>query len=114
MLLLLKSSENLNDASSLEEWCKEVYKAHPNEDCRRRLDDGLAELLRGNKEKALDIFTDLVEDAPDYAEAYNKKSTCLYMLGHMNLSLEAARAALHLAPSNFQALNGLEFRHWVV
>lgn len=107
LLRLLHDTDNLNDAASIEEWCKEVWKAHSNEDARRRLDDGLADLLRDNKKRALATFTKLVEDEPTYAEAYNKKSTCHYMLGQMRESLESSRAALHLAPSNFQALNGL-------
>ena len=107
MLRLLHDTDNLTDAASIEEWCKEVWKAHEDEDIRRRLDDGVADLLRDNKERALAAFTQLVEDEPTYAEAYNKKSTCHYMLGQMSASLEASRAALHLAPKNFQALNGL-------
>jgi len=107
ILKLLHDTDNLNDAASIEEWCKEVWKAHADEDVRRRLDDGLADLLRDNKDRALARFSELVQDEPAYAEAYNKKSTCHYMLGQMNASLEAARAALHLAPTNFQALSGL-------
>ena len=107
LLTLLQQMENLNDATTIEETLKEMFKAHSCQETRRRLDDGLADLLRGNKEEALRALTELVEDNPDYAEAYNKKSTCHYMLGQMTESIEAAQAALYLAPLNFQALSGL-------
>ena len=107
LLKLLQRVDNLNDAVTIEETLKEMFKAHPCQETRRRLDDGLADLLRGNKEDALRSFTKLVEDVPDYAEAYNKKSTCHYMLGQMTESIEAAQASLHLVPLNFQALSGL-------
>mmetsp|Transcript_2089 Transcript_2089/g.6003 ORF Transcript_2089/g.6003 Transcript_2089/m.6003 type:complete len:217 (+) Transcript_2089:1778-2428(+) len=107
LLALLQQIDNLKDAATIEETLKEMFKAHRCEEARRRLDDGLADLLRGNKEDALRAFTKLVEDEPEYAEAYNKKSTCHYMLGQMADSIEAAQASLHLAPLNFQALSGL-------
>jgi len=107
LLKLLQQVDNLSDAATIEETLKEMFKAHPYQEMRRRLDDGLAHLLRGNKEDALRAFTELVKDEPEYAEAWNKKSTCHYMLGQMTESIEAAQASLHLAPLNFQALSGL-------
>ena len=107
LLELLQELDNLNDTVTIEETLKEMFKAHRCEETRRRLDDGLADLLRGKKEDALQRFSELVQDEPTYAEAHNKKSTCHYMLGQTAESIEAAQASLHLAPLNFQALSGL-------
>ena len=107
LLELLQQLDNLNDAATVEETLKEMFKAHRCEETRRRLDDGLADLLRGKKEDALQRFSELVRDEPTYAEAHNKKSTCHYMLGQTAEAIEAAQASLHLAPLNFQALSGL-------
>ena len=80
---------------------------HPDSSIRNRLDNGIADLLRGNKEKALIAFKGLTVADPDYAEAWNKASTCYFMLGDMQASLEAAEKALHLIPRHYQALNGM-------
>jgi len=103
----LKVSNNLDTAIAVEESIKELWKAHPDTTLRSKLDDGIADLLRGNKEKALVAFKELTVQDPQYAEAWNKASTCYFMLGDMQSSLEAAEEALALLPQHFQAMNGL-------
>jgi len=104
---LLKGLDCMEDAVVVEENIKEIWKANSDPELRWALDDGIADLLQGNKEKALKTFTQLAEDDPTYAEAWNKISTCHYMLGDMESSLEAAKQTLELQPDHFQALNGL-------
>uniref|UniRef100_A0A7S4MNA2 Hemimethylated DNA-binding domain-containing protein n=2 Tax=Odontella aurita TaxID=265563 RepID=A0A7S4MNA2_9STRA len=107
LLALLRASDNIDDAVEIEETIKEVWKAHASYDMRCRLDSGVAELLRGNKETSLSIFEELVTDDPTYFEAWNKKSTCHFMVGEMEKSMESARKAVDLCPQHFQAMNGL-------
>lgn len=107
LFALLHASNSMDDAIVVEETIKEIWKAHSDPEMRWRLDDGVADLLHGKKEEALSIFSQLVHDDPQYAEAWNKKSTCHFMLGDMDLSLEAAHRTLELQPKHFQALNGL-------
>jgi tetratricopeptide (TPR) repeat protein len=111
MFAMLKLSDTMESAVVFEETIKEIWKAHENQELRLKLDNGVADLLRGNKERALDTFTKLVEDDPDYAEAWNKASTCHFMLGDMQLSLEMAERTLMLLPRHFQAMNGLGLVH---
>ena len=73
---------------------------------RYRLDNGIADLLRGNKKEALKVFQELVLDDPEYAEAWNKKSTSNYMLGKMKESLDAAAKTLRVNPDHFGAISG--------
>jgi len=109
---LLKLSDTMDGAIVLEETVKEIWKAHINPDLRSKLDNGIADLMRGNKERALTVFLELVEEDPDYAEAWNKASTCHYMMGDMQSSLEAAERTLELLPRHFQAMNGLGLVHY--
>jgi len=104
---LLYVAENLNDAICVQDTIKEIWKAHKDEEMSARLDDGTAELLRGNKEKALTIFDEIIKSDAEYFEAWSKKSTCHFMLGEMEESQEAALTTLDLQPLHFQALNGL-------
>jgi tetratricopeptide (TPR) repeat protein len=103
----LKLANNRNSAVAVEETMKELWKAHPDPALRSRLDSGITDLLRGKREKALITFKELINDDPDYGEAWNKASTCYFMLGDMQASLEAANKALELIPHHFQVLNGL-------
>jgi tetratricopeptide (TPR) repeat protein len=103
----LKLSNNMDSAVVVEETMKELWKSHPDSQLRSRLDSGIADLLRGNREKALITFKDLLEDDPDYGEAWNKVSTCYFMLGDMQLSLEAAEKTMELIPNHFQVMNGM-------
>lgn len=102
----------MDGAIVLEETIKEIWKAHSDPQLRSRLDSGISDLVRGNKERALTVFLSLVDEDPDYGEAWNKASTCYYMLGDMQLSLEAAEQTLKLLPKHFQAMNGLGLVHY--
>ena len=112
MFEMLKLSDTMESAILFEDTIKEIWKAHENEELRFKLDNGVADLLRGNENRALGAFTQLVEEDPDYAEAWNKASTCHYLLGDMQSSLEAAERTLELLPRHFQAMNGLGLVHY--
>jgi len=109
---LLHHAENLDDGIIMEEVIKEVWKVHPNPTLRHKLDEGVTQLLGGKTRDALDIFTSLLQEEggggdATYAEAWNKKSTCHYMLGENEKSMEAALKVLEFQPQHFQAKNGI-------
>jgi tetratricopeptide (TPR) repeat protein len=112
MFEMLKLSDTMESAIVFEETIKEIWKAHQNEELRFKLHNGVDDLLWGNKNRALDTFTEVVKEDPDYAEAWNKASTCHYLLGDMQSSLEAAERTLELLPRHFQAMNGLGLVHY--
>ena len=103
----LKLANNIDSATAAEETIKELWKAHPDPAFRLRLDSGVADLLQGNREKARNTFQQLVLDDPTYGEAWNKASTCYFMLGDMQSSLDAVNEAIDLIPHHFQAMGGL-------
>jgi tetratricopeptide (TPR) repeat protein len=107
LLEFLHYSDSLESAIVLEDTVKEIWKAHEDETMRQRLDDGILDLLRGKRERALTAFLGIVKDDPLYAEAWNKISTCQYMMGDMGASMDSATKALELLPTHFQALAGL-------
>lgn len=103
---LLQATERMEDAIALEEMIKEIFKAHPSDGVRQRLEQGIANVLRGKSEDALQTFVELSKEHSDYAEAWNKIAACQYMLGNMPESLEAAKKSVDLMPRHFQAHNG--------
>ncbi len=77
---LLRNTECLEDAFIADEGIKELWKAHNDQQIRWSLDDGVTNLLRGDKLSALRIYDSIVEEQdPKYMEAWNKKATCHYV-----------------------------------
>lgn len=58
-------------------------------------------------EEALACFDKLIENLPHFAEAYNKRATCFYLMGDYERALRDALRTVHLNPYHFGAWNGL-------
>ena len=110
--ILLKHTENLNEAFIVEESIKEIWKVHKDEDMRWSLEDANAALLRGDKSSSLTYLDEIVQKDSSYFEAWNKKSTCHYLLGDTNMSIETAHMAKSYNANHFQALSGLGLVHY--
>ena len=69
----LKGAGNLDDATIVQNFIRELWKESSNCDLRNQLDNGILELLEGKHESALRQFSEIVESDPMYGEAWNKK-----------------------------------------
>lgn len=76
-------------------------------DARRAMDRGIELLNQGRLEAAVDVFRDLAEQHPTWAEPLNKQATGLYLLGNSLGSLRLCRKVVELKPNHFGAWNGL-------
>jgi tetratricopeptide (TPR) repeat protein len=112
LLMLLKHTDNLNDALIVEEGIKEIWKVHGDEEMRWSLEDANAALLRGDKSSSLAYLDKIVQKDSSYFEAWNKKATCHYLLGDTNMSIETAHMAKSYNANHFQALSGLGLVHY--
>jgi tetratricopeptide (TPR) repeat protein len=56
---------------------------------------------------ALPVLDDIVKRAPDWAEAWNKRATTLYLAGEHDRSLADIERVLALEPRHFGALAGI-------
>jgi tetratricopeptide (TPR) repeat protein len=56
---------------------------------------------------AMPILDDILAQAPDWAEAWNKRATLLYMMGEHDRSLADIDRVLALEPRHFGALAGI-------
>ena len=85
----------------------EIWSTHPTDQfLTKRLAEG-SKLVR-NKQlvNAVDIFTEVIEKDPTWAEAWNKRATVLYMLGDYQSSQNDIDEVLKLEDRHFGALAG--------
>ena len=65
-------------------------------------------LMNSNSLVAADkLFSNLVKSSPQYIEAWNKRATVRYLLGHFDSSLDDVNVVLSKEPNHFGALSGL-------
>ena len=81
MFHLLQGADTLEDATIVQDLLKEIWKENPNHDLRDKLDQGVAELLDGKHENALNTFSNIVSSDPWFGEAFNKKANSFVSIG---------------------------------
>ncbi|MCE2521118.1 MAG: tetratricopeptide repeat protein [Alphaproteobacteria bacterium] len=68
-------------------------------------------MVRGDHAGAVTVFSRLIELAPDFAEAWNKRATVHYLMGRFDDSIADCMRVLELEPRHFGALSGLGLIH---
>ena len=57
------------------------------------------------------LLSDLIQDHPDFAEAWNRRAVLNYMTANFNQAIHDCQATLTLVPFHFGALHGLGLCH---
>ena len=70
------------------------------------MDQGIAYLNEFALEQAARVFSELINVAPEYAEAWNKRATVFYLMGEYELSTSDVKETLRLEPRHFGAISG--------
>ena len=84
-----------------------LWSTHPtNEKLTARLEEGSQFVRDQNYIKAKDIFTEVINLDQNWAEAWNKRATVLYLLGNFEESQEDIDKVLELESRHFGALAG--------
>lgn len=99
-----------DDESSLrqiESQIWEIWLQHPNPDVERLMQLGTQRMNAQAVADAMLVFTQLTQNYPDYAEAWNKRATLHYLIGEQEASEADIKKTLELEPRHFGALSGL-------
>ena len=85
----------------------EIWTTHPtDEKLTLKLSEG-TNLMQGNTlSESIEIFSDLIELDPNWAEAWNKRATALYLIGDYEGSQKDIDKVLELEDRHFGALAG--------
>lgn len=73
--------------------------------------DGGRAMRRGELDLAIALFSQLIEAAPGFAEAWNRRATAYYLARRFDRSIADCMKALALEPRHFGALSGLGLIH---
>lgn len=83
-----------------------IWLEHADDNIQSRLHEGVRAIDQ-DPELALGLLNQLVVDAPDFAEVWNKRATLYYLLGNYEASVADIQRTLALEPRHFGALSGL-------
>ena len=67
---------------------------------------GAEEMRAGRYQRAIGIFSKMIERRPDFAEGWNKRATAYYLAGDMRKSLADCDEVMKRNPQHFGALSG--------
>jgi len=98
---------NFSLASGVEQKIWEIWSTHPNsKDLTMMLTIGSDHVNNQKLEKAIEIFSDVIDLDPSWAEAWNKRATVYYMIGEFEKSQADINKVLELESRHFGALAG--------
>ncbi|MGH2362340.1 MAG: tetratricopeptide repeat protein [bacterium] len=87
-------------------WCRS---GDPETD--RLLQEGIETLGQQALDRAVDLFSQVIARAPQFAEGYNKRATALYLQGEYERSIADCESTLELNPHHFACLCGQGLCH---
>ena len=103
----LKSALNFEKSKKIEDKIWSLWTTHPSKNnLTKLLADGSSAMMDNKLEIAYNKFTEVIELDPNWAEAWNKRATVLYMLGEFQKSQDDIDKVLALEQRHFGALAG--------
>lgn len=103
----LSAADSAEDAAPIEAQIWALWTSSGEAGIDRLMAHGLAAMSVQNYPEALTVFGRIVEQMPDFAEAWNKRATVHYLMGDYQRSTEDIEHVLALEPRHFGALSGL-------
>lgn len=103
----LKTAEAGSEVKEAEGRIWSIWMDSDNPVHARMMRMGVEQMSSGRLPQALETYTKLIEDAPGFAEAWNKRATIHFMMGDLAESVADVAQTLRLEPRHFGALSGL-------
>jgi len=100
-------STDLTNLRATENKIWEIWFEHPNDNVEQLMQLGVTRMNYNRYADAMLIFSQLIENFPDYAEGWNRRATLHYILGNYEESIADIEQVLDLEPRHFGALSGL-------
>tara|TARA_B100000214_G_C23950720_1_gene620352 strand:- start:23 stop:565 length:543 start_codon:yes stop_codon:yes gene_type:complete len=103
----LAVAKNVLDAEIIEQKIWEKWTQHPeSEYLTKKLENATFSMNHQQYQIALKLFTDIINEDPNWAEGWNKRATLLFIIGNYEDSLSDIEQVLKIEPRHFGALSG--------
>ena len=107
LFLKLETEQNIITASKIESKIWKLWITHPTEPkLTELLAEGSYYMSQNQLANAHEMFSKAIELDPNWAEAWNKRATVLYLMGKYELSQNDIDKVLSLEKRHFGALSG--------
>ena len=103
----LQHTPNPTEAQVLEQQIWQVWLESDDAAINRLMQQGVFALSAQDYATALQTFTRMTDQAPKFAEGWNKRATVYYLMGNWGASVRDIQRTLVLEPRHFGALFGL-------
>ena len=107
----LVETQDEGEAHVIESFIWTIWLEGHDDTLNRLMAQGTRDMQVGDLDAAIAQFTTLIELAPDFAEAWNKRATVYYMSGQYDASIADCMEVLAREPRHFGALSGLGLIH---
>ena len=103
----LKKVKNSKTAEQLEKKIWSIWNEHPNNiKLTEKLEFGTELMQYGDYNYALKVFSNVLENDPNWSEAWNKRATVYFLMNQLKKSLDDIDKVLYIEPRHFGALSG--------
>ena len=107
LFIQLKSALNFENSKKIEDKIWDLWTTHPSKNnLTKLLADGSSAMMDNKLDAAYDKFTEAIKLDPNWAEAWNKRATVLYLMGKYKRSQADIDKVLELEKRHFGALSG--------
>lgn len=103
----LHDAKTQREALLLESAIWQIWGETDNDDAALLFRRGLDAMGDDRPEDALTYFSEVIKREPNFAEAWNKRATVLFLMGEFQRSVDDVEHTLALEPRHFGALSGL-------
>jgi tetratricopeptide (TPR) repeat protein len=113
----LKAAQNFEVAQPIAHRIWSIWSKSKDPIINKLMAEGINEVGNGNLSHGRDIFEEITERTPKFAEGWNKLATVNYMIGDIETSLKNIEETLKLEPRHFGSIFGrglcyLKQRRW--
>ena len=107
LFIQLKSANDFENSKKIEDKIWDLWITHPSKNSLTKLlADGSSAMMDNKLDTAYNKFTEVIELDPNWAEAWNKRATVLYLMGKYKLSQADIDKVLAIEERHFGALTG--------
>ena len=104
--LTAEESQEVRQAVEVTIWS--IFHRHEDSQVRQLMEVGTALMAAPNGlARAREVFSEMIQMDGNFAEAFNKRATCSYLLKDYEASIEDCKKTLELQPNHFGAMSGM-------